>query len=80
MHLFDSNQAYMWKQKQDLTREDLKFHFFKVPKEETVVGFYGRTGANCFKSIGLIVFRPGEAEVQKIDLKLDKNPKSNPKS
>ena len=73
IHLFDSREFFSFKQKQDLKQESPKFHFFKVPREEVLVGFYGRIGKNCFKSIGLILYRPGPAaplgDKEKLNLK-----------
>ena len=57
VYFFDYYSLHSWKKSQDLTQDWPKVHEYKISPEETLVGFYGRFGQNCIKSLGPIVYK-----------------------
>ena len=62
VYFFDYYSLHSWKRSQDLTKDWPKVHEYKISPDETLVGFYGRFGQNCIKSLGPIVYKNKLAE------------------
>ena len=71
VYIFDHFSLKSWKKNHDFSDTWPKVHEYKLSPEETLIGFYGRYGKNCIKSLGPIVYRTqlAESEIQKVEQK-----------